>query len=288
MYKLINVRNIDNVELDGYFFDANSQTCILHIPGFGGAFDRLPEVMGEYFQSRGISYLCGLTQGAYHNHEYKKYNSDGSVSVKLGGSMYEDFDESKDDIEAFVLYLKNLGYKEIYILGHSLGCNKVLYYSKEYNSNLIKGIILLAPQDFSQMVSIPIHKEMLIEAELNMKSGEPYKILTQKFLGFAPMSSQTFYKFATGKNQHNFNYTNTDDNFETLLAIDKPILFIMGDKDPAFEKNKEEKMMILLENVKNKYDKFSYIIIPNGRHSFNDLENVVAQYVFDFIGNTKC
>lgn len=219
MFSLLNIRNSENVELEGYYFKTQSKTCALHIPGFGGAFESLPEVIGNFFQKQGIAYLCGLTQGAYPSHEYKKYNKDGTFYIKLGGAMYENFDDSKEDIDAWVKYLISQGYENIFLVGHSLGCNKVLYYAKEKNTQFIKGIILLAPQDFSKIVFNPIHEGMLKEAELNLKMGEPFKILTGKFLGFAPISSKTFYNMANNKNQHNFNFKNKDEDFKNLTII---------------------------------------------------------------------
>lgn len=283
MFSKINIRNSENVELEGYYFDAQSNTCALHIPGFGGAFESLPEIIGNFCQRQGIAYLCGLTQGAYPSHEYKKYNQDGSFSIKLGGAMYENFDDSKDDIDAWVKFLLSQGYENIFLVGHSLGCNKVLYYAKENNLQCIKGIILLAPQDFSKIALNPIHTGMLEEAELNINAGEPLKILTGKFLGFAPISSKTFYNIANNKNQHNFNYKDKTDDFETLLIINKPIYSLIGSRDPAFDDFVEEEITALFENIVQKYEKFTYCIIPDGNHTFKSFEDIVANNVCQFI-----
>ena len=45
----------------------------------------------------------------------------------LGGTSYEDVLEGYEDIVGAILKLKEIGYKEVYLQGHSLGCTKIVY-----------------------------------------------------------------------------------------------------------------------------------------------------------------
>ena len=55
----------------------------------------------------------------------------------LGGTSFEDVLESYEDIVGAIVKLKELGYKNIYLQGHSLGSTKVVY---TYNKLLEKKI----------------------------------------------------------------------------------------------------------------------------------------------------
>lgn len=105
MFNIISIKNKQNVELEGYFFQANSNSCILHIPGFGGAFDSLPELMGGFFQEKKINYLCGLTQGSYPEHDFKQFKDTTHFVLKKGGAIYENYEDCLLDIDGWITFL---------------------------------------------------------------------------------------------------------------------------------------------------------------------------------------
>lgn len=182
------------------------------------------------------------------------------------------------------LFIKK-GIDKIFLLGHSLGCNKVLYYSYLKNIKQIKQIILLAPQDFSKITDNKIHFGMLQEAENNIKQNMPLKILSGKFLGFSPISSQTFHNLKYNKNLNNFSYKDETDNFDYLNKINRDILLLIGDKDPAFDSYKNLKdIEKLFENVEHK---FNYKIIRDANHIFKKQEVDIANLIYNFITKGK-
>lgn len=284
MFETVTVRNTQGVELEGYFLKANSKTCVLHITGFGGCFNKLSEILGDFFQAKNINYLFGLNQGSYPEHDFKQFQEDGSFILKKGGGIFEDYEDCKSDIDAWVEFLLHNGIEEIFLLGHSLGSNKVIYYTISEDRIQIKKIILLAPQDFSGITENPIHAGMIEEAEQNIKNGCPLKILSGKFLGFSPVSSRTFYNLKHNKNAINFSYKNTADDFSCLNKLHREILVLIGDKDPTFDSFENvADIKKLFENVKNKVPEFSYDIIENCGHKFKNCEIEVAQKIYNFI-----
>ena len=74
------------------------------------------------------------------------------------GNALEIFEESVFDIDAWVLFAKNLGYKEIYIQAHSLAPSKVVYYMNQKSHDFIKGLVLISPAD---MYARPMCKRRL-------------------------------------------------------------------------------------------------------------------------------
>jgi len=284
MNESIKVINKQGVELDGHFYNANSKICILHIPGFGGTFEGLPQKIGEYIQNNKMTYLCGLNQGSYPEYKFKQYNKNGSITLKQGGGIYEDFDDCILDIQAWLDFISANDFDKIYLLGHSMGCNKILHYLSIHKCKNLCGLIFLAPQDFTNIVDNPIHKGMILEAEKNLNLGLNSKLLTNKFLGFSPISSFTFANFKNNPHIHNFQYKNFNSNFDVLQKINKPTFVIMGEKDQTFD-DLQDKTLIpkYFENIAKKVNDFSFKIIPNARHTFKTTKTEVAKEIVDFI-----
>jgi len=345
MYELVKLLNKQGVELDGLFYNADTKTCVLHIPGFGGTLEGLPQNIGVYFQNNNIAYLCGLNQGSFPEHKFKQYyrieaqrecgrekntvttsqreiehyneknaqikndrsniednfNKDWqrddtehneknaqldeqTFTLKQGGGIYEDFDDCEYDIQAWIDFALSKNFDKIYLLGHSMGCNKILYFLNLHDCEKVRGLILLAPQDFSNIVDKSIHKGMIEEAENNIKQGLKSKLLTNKFLGFSPISSFTFSSFKNNQHIHNFSYKHLTSNFEVLKKISKPTFVIIGEKDQTFD-DLQDKTMIqkYFDNVAKKVNNFSYKIIPNARHVFKNAETEVAKQIVEYI-----
>src|SRR5690606_18739466 len=66
----------------------------------------------------------------------------------VGGSLAE-WDECVDDVRSMINFCENLGYGEIVLQGHSLGCDRALAYLKESGRKL--PIILLAQCDCREL-----------------------------------------------------------------------------------------------------------------------------------------
>ncbi|EPY2276411.1 alpha/beta fold hydrolase [Clostridium sporogenes] len=43
---------------------------------------------------------------------------------------------------------KKLGYKNIILMAHSMGCNKVVYYLSKYKVKELQSVILVCPPDY--------------------------------------------------------------------------------------------------------------------------------------------
>src|SRR3989338_1045423 len=69
-------------------------------------------------------------------------------SVK-GGAAHEIFTDSVDDIDGAIAFAKKNGAKNIFLAGHSTGCQKSAYWGSKRGKG-VKGIMLLSPlSDYS-------------------------------------------------------------------------------------------------------------------------------------------
>ena len=154
--ELIKFVSTDNIELNGILYkseNAKNKKIILAVHGMtSNCFKKRDEIIAKKANDEGIDYFCFNNRGS----EITKYIArKGSGRKELGGTAYEDVLDGYYDICGAILKLVEIGYKNIYLQGHSLGCTKIVYtYNKlkDENSNIleyIKGVILLS------LVNIP-------------------------------------------------------------------------------------------------------------------------------------
>lgn len=102
----------------------------IFIHGSGGNFYKQP-YLNDFINQitySGIAFMTASNRGAEQEINLYKL-SDGTYKRFKAGSKFENFEESLFDIDAFIDLAKNQGYKNIILVGHSLGTLKVLNYA---------------------------------------------------------------------------------------------------------------------------------------------------------------
>ena len=69
------------------------------------------------------------------------------------GSWNEDFKNTDEDVEAYINYAEKNKYKNIYLAGHSLGANKIIYYLSRNHDKRVKKYILLSPANITHLLN---------------------------------------------------------------------------------------------------------------------------------------
>lgn len=111
---------VDGVILNGYINKEKIKTeqVLIQIHGMtSNCFKKREKVISRNVEKLGIDSICFNTRGS-DIVKYIKYK-DGKKT--LGGTAYEDIEESYYDILGAIGYALQLGYKNIYLQGHSLG-----------------------------------------------------------------------------------------------------------------------------------------------------------------------
>ena len=144
--KLVRINSIDGIEQPGILYTPNEDTnkIVIHVHGLNGNFyeNRFIDTLAKTFTSKNYAFLTFNNRGNGFITELLKENE----FTIIGGSL-ERFKDCILDIGGIVSWVKENGYSEIILEGHSYGCNKVLYYYNHKKDNCIKKIILLAPCD---------------------------------------------------------------------------------------------------------------------------------------------
>ena len=82
-----------------------------------------------------IDFIYALTCDAFGR--VKRKNTKTGKD-KLIGSYNEDFNNTDEDIEAYIDFAEKNKYKNIYLAGHSLGANKIIYHLSRNHDKRVK------------------------------------------------------------------------------------------------------------------------------------------------------
>ncbi len=272
----------DNLRLQGTYFDSgNLDICVLFVHGQAQSIidNYFAYVLGRHLSHNGISFLYSHNRGySFINCMSKK---DGNLAVN--GATFELIEDSIKDIEVWIRKIKKLGYKKIILMGHSLGCNKALYYLSQ-NQNVAQGLILASAPD---MVGITKKDEkqynsLKIEAEINIKNNDPRKLLNTIIDGTDYISSATFINESLENgNIDNFPIERNPEVFEQLSTVTQPILSFAGQNEyPTYLKQD------ILKEKATHCPNFKYQIIDDTDHFYNNKEQEVAEIVLKWLRET--
>ena len=274
-----NAYTSDGLRLPMLHFESNKKDiCVICIHGMCGTIidNYFATVWGKLLAQNDIGFIYEHNRG--HSIENDIVMKDGSF--KRCGCMYEIFEDCIYDIDLAIQTAKEKGYKRIILLGHSLGCNKVIYYYYKKQPNIL-GIILASAPDMigSHLLIEPEYEELLKEAKENIDKNQPTKLLHKMIEDYMYMSSQTYYNwFHNNSNLNNLPIISNPKNWEQLETIDVPILTFSGSKDEDYYLHLD-----LLKEKATNCKKFEYQIIENTGHTYQEKEQETGTLILNWI-----
>lgn len=269
----------DNLRLPMVHFNSHKKDiCVIFIHGMCQTIvdNYFSVVCGNILLENHIGFLYQHNRG--HSIENDIQMRDGSYT--RCGCMYEIFEDCILDIDLAINKAKELGYKKFILMGHSYGCNKLIYYYYKKQPNIL-GLILASAPD---MVGLQLYrqndyKELIKEAKENIDNGNPTKLLSNLFEEYMYMSSQTYYNwFRKNANLDNLPVMGNSENWHQFESIKVPILTFSGSN----ETDNYLHLDLLKEKAKNCKD-FTYKIINNTNHFYNDKEEQIGNMILDWI-----
>ncbi len=102
------------------------------------------------------------------------------------GAAYEIVDECRQDIGAWIEFLKRRGHQRIVLIGHSLGAVKAVYFQSQEKSADIAAVVAVSPPrlSYSAFMNAPesaVFWESMHTAAEMAKSGRAEELFTSKF-----------------------------------------------------------------------------------------------------------
>ena len=282
----------DGVELMGLLYKSKvkSNSVIIMVHGMtSNCFKKRNDIFAKEATDNEIDYFCFNNRGAEIIRPIKKVVN-GKRKKFLCGMAYEDVLESHYDVIGSIKKMKELGYENIYLLGHSLGCTKIIYtYNKLIEENNIEilssinSLILLSLVDIPSVLKVFLKdkKETYLKlAEEKVKNGQEYDLMPRESF-IHPISCKSFIQYA--RDYHKFDFINTieDEKLEVLNNITIPIFMRWGNVQEMILQEAEQYSSKIRSLIKN--DKTDINYIDGADHSYHGKEEIVAKQFINFI-----
>ena len=294
MIRIMKVEHVwtqDGLRLMGVHYEGKD-VCIVAIHGMAGNFieNYFATKLGERLSAEGYGFIYGHNRGYSHVNDIatKPLNTDDNGwDYTRVGQVYELFEDSPKDVAVWVEKAQKLGYKKIILLGHSLGCNKVIYYLYKNLGVEVAGVVLVSPPDMVGSVEIEKysenHNKFLMQARELVQAGKPREVLDGKIWDWYEISAQTYLSlFERSGPADNLPVLRNPDEFEQLASIKQPILGIMGEHDDIEIRNLKDDIELIKSKATASSD-FIVQFVEGANHSYENRENELASVVVNWL-----
>lgn len=273
----------DGIELDSILFEPLEKTnkIIIHVHGKEGHFiqNHFISVMGQEYPQHGYAFLTFNNRGHDYMADLIKKSATG-FSWEQGGSAFDILEDSALDIQGVVNYVKDLGFTEIILQGHSLGPHKICYYIVHTPKHPISRLILLTTADVLYQFdsSVAEWEKYSLLAKRMIDEGQGREFMPIKLWSNCPVSAATFWNYTNPQsNCFVFNGTHPDREYRNFNQITLPMLVINPENDNATGIKQEKAIALLRQKSVSK--KIETHIVKNAVHNFLSKEDELVRTV---------
>lgn len=270
----------DDVELQGWLNNADSDLAVVHIHGMSGnGYENyfLDDLRNMYAENN-VSLFTIDTRGRGIISDFRQ--GDG---WKHGGSCFELFEESVNDIRGAIEYLKSIGKSRFILQGHSLGCTKVVNFVLNEDVAGIEKIILLAPTDMAGWANTdPKNQEYLSNAKQLISESKGEELVAgQCWLDNTPISAQTYPTICEAGSSADI-YGEREGG-ALLGRVELPMLIPYGTEDIGITRidGTMDKWLERVNKIKNANTEVS--VVNGASHGFRGYEDVLTEIIERFV-----
>lgn len=247
-------------------------TVVIAITGIHGNFYSNPFYVniGKTLSAAGIDFIYAQTADAFGEFP--------TLNVKTGeqeliGSWNEDFNNTDEDIEAYLDYASQQGYQNIILAGHSLGANKVIYYLSRHHDSRIKHFIFLSPANLAYLTSV-VTEEEKNEILMQRKRGEGDQRMPFNLLGQIPGTANTDYQWVFDNILDNV-HVEPEKDFSQIKAITHSGALMIGGYD-RFTYGDPQKFLENINDHMQTAKQNKLVVIPETGHTYQQKEQQLA------------
>jgi pimeloyl-ACP methyl ester carboxylesterase len=262
------------------------------VHGMAGSFaaDYYAHVLGDALAEAGVGYVFAHNRGYGHANDIAvrppSAENNGYWRQRIGVA-YERFEDCVLDIQAWFNQCRELGYKRIILFGHSLGCNKALYYLHRNEVPGLAGVILGSPPDMVAMVEAndyqPNHGQLMKQAQELVAEGKPRELLSGLIWDCHFLSAQTYIDlFSTGGPADNLPVWKNPDQWPELASVKVPMLVLMGEFDDIRIRTLEADLDLITQKATSSPEVTGHII-PGANHDYDNREAELAEVVVGWV-----
>lgn len=278
----------DKTELVGLLEKPEKETnkVVISIHGMqSNCLKQRETILSNKITEAGIAYFTFNNRG----HELMTYTRKVEGKKVLdGGSVYEDVLDGYYDIKGAINKMLELGYTDIYLQGHSLGCTKIVYaynkLKKENHVQNIKGIILLSLVDIPDCQKYDLgnkYDKMMEYAENKEKEGKTNELMPIEAFDH-PISVKSYLRYFKYNEEIDFaRYSDKAYTFPELNNIEVPLFLRWGNVYELVIQDLKELVKIFKEKVHN--SKLDVDYIDGADHGYTGKEELLAKQIINFI-----
>lgn len=279
----------DEIELVGLLERPTNPTkrVVISVHGMqSNCLKRREDILSKEISNAGVAYFAFNNRGAELMTYTRKTTGE---KILNGGSVYEDVLDGYYDIKGAINKMLELGYTDIYLQGHSLGCTKIVYtYNKLKNENNvknIKGIMLLSLVDIPDCQKYDLgdkYTEMMEYAENKEKEGKLNDLMPIESFDH-PICVRSYLRYFKYNKDIDFaRFWDKDYNFKELNNIQIPLFLRWGNVHDLVLQNLSNLIEILKSKIQN--EKLDIGYIDGADHGYTGKEETLAKEIISFIG----
>jgi len=281
----------DGLDLAGLLYEPKRRTtrAVIFLHGTGGASvfeSRRTNLLADVFTRNGVAYFAFNNRGAG---VMKRFGSEWQ------GSAYERIRECVFDIDGAVRMLRRRGYRDLTLVGHSTGANKVAVYDHYKQRNFIKRYVLLAGGDDTGLAYAHLGDRKfaatLTKARAMIKAKRGDELLPRGLSPIEPISWRAWYDMANPDGDYNvfpFLEVMRDvrlsrrPRFRFVRGIRKPALVLYGERDEFCYDDVPRCVAILADAIGAKTN-FDLAIMEGAGHGFGGFEEELGELILNWI-----
>ena len=288
--RLIRFDTTDDVSLAGVLFEprrpSGSAAIFIHGTGGSSVFEsKRTALLGEAFNRAGVAWFA--------------FNNRGSQIVRragatLGGFGYERIRDCVFDLDAAIRELRRRGYRDLTLVGHSTGANKIAVYNHHQPRNGAKRFVLLGGGDdtgllYKQLGSTRFRQSLLKARErIRARRGEE---IVPPNISRLPMSWRSFYDMANPDGDYNvFPFLEVMNRvrlsrrprFRFLRELRKPSLFLYGEND-EYCFGDVPRCVAILDEALGPKPNVELAILADADHGFSEKESELASIITNWM-----
>ncbi len=260
--------------LDGLWFGSlRPRRVLIFVHGLGSSVFSHPEYLVPfasretavlYFNNRGHDTMARLRR--------RIAGAGAKYISEPGGMAHEVFTACADDLHGAVALALAHHAREIILVGHSTGCQKIVYYlGRSAAPRQVRGAILLCPiSDYASMLHARPRERRRAEqmARQFMRRGLPHRLLPPEIWP-EPLDAQRFLSLYTPESAEEvFPYAQPGKPARRLRRVTQPLLIVLAGADQYSDRPSEAMAAWFLENARQSEIR----IIAGAGHGFHGYE----------------
>lgn len=281
--RLIRFEATDKAILSGLLYEPRRRTrrAAVFLHGTGGAsiYDsNRTNLLAEEFLKRGMAWFPFNNRGA---HLMRRVRVHGPRKRSVGGGMaWELIRDAVHDIDGAARMLRSRGYRQLYLIGHSTGANKIAVYDYYRKRNPFQRYILLAGADDVGLTYEQLGGRRFHAALKRARERRRSEDLVPKSISKLPMSWRSLHDMINPDGDYNvFPFLEVmrgirlsrRPRFRHVRGIRKPTFAIYGERDEYFFGDVRRCVGILADAVGPKPN-FEFAIMKDADHGFGGYE----------------